>query len=75
MVDKVGLNITIKDDKFNPSTYTVSIIDENLKLLSQQVFSDNVLNIILGDDLRIIENSIYLILNAPHIQRTIKLKM
>lgn len=75
MVDKVGLNITLKDDKFNPSTYTLSIIDENLKLLSQQVFSDNVLNIILGDDLRIIENSIYLILNAPHIQRTIKLKM
>lgn len=70
-----NLEIELTDEKFDPSNYIVNLIDESGNLISQQAGSKEKTNIIIGESLKKDNSSIYIVLTAPHKQRTVRFRI
>lgn len=77
-VNKTGDNnfeIELIDTKFNALNYIINIVDESGALISRQTASEEKTNILIGDGLRENNSSIFVVLTAPHAQKTVRFKI
>lgn len=69
------LDISLKDEKFNPKTYGINLLNQNGRSIGRYIFEENKLSINIDAKLKESNDAVFILFTAPHAQKTIHLKL